>query len=140
MFQRPVAVPYAREEEEEVSCLDAGLASNVAAEEPFPLQQVDHLVFIQFTPFVHIEEIAVGMALGGIMVIDPYFVVAHRTYRQAPLGITVVGNQIFAFLHNRSVLECLLLVGTTKWPYHMRQSRALLSILFVKMLKTISQP
>ena len=106
VFPGAIAVPYTWKEQEDVAGLDAFLASDVRAEETIALKEIKHLVFVQFTAFVHVEIIAVGMAFCGVVFALAHVIIAHGTHRKAPFGIALIGYKVFAVLHG---LMCLML-------------------------------
>ena len=99
-----VAVPLPREEQKHIARLEAMLAALRRAEHALALRLVEQLILAEHAPFLHGKIVAIGMAMSGIIVAGRYLLVAHGAHREAPLGIALIGYQVFAGLHDKWAL------------------------------------
>ena len=69
--------------------------------------RVKHLVFIKNSPALGVKIIAVAVSLGRVRFVRSYLIVSHGVDNEAPLCVTVIGDQILAVLH---IISCYTVI------------------------------
>lgn len=83
-----VAVPFSREEEKHIAGFDLGLGDMGGVEDALTLGLVEELVFVERASFLQVEEIAVGVPLGGIVVTGGDIFSSHSADGESPFCVS----------------------------------------------------
>lgn len=102
---RVVGMPFAREQQEDISSFDDSFWAVGRLEYAFALCQIEQLKFIQRSAFVDIKIVAVSMSLGRVAVVRFYYLISDGADGESPLCISFRGEQIFTCLHRYFVIN-----------------------------------